>query len=445
MLLLSASNHFFPKIAIFIIFSFTMPSEHLEHERKLRFIIYIVDGYLMLFCVFIGVLFNAFSIIIFRRRNRGKFSLAQYYLVILLICQTALLCQCLLLYCLPTLIYGDTQISGLYTYVILIAHAFSGPSYIAITWIVLALAIERYFALRKPFAYRAMATAGRVKGIIAGLLVVTFIFCIPRLFEYKSITQCKNITSEVNSSTSCYLTVASTEILQINDSSLDNSGIGRWRGDVLKQLSGNFDGENETYWNVYHVWLIVVFATLLPSLVILFLTVRISCFLHNALKERRWLDATERNERSRNNVLKGERESNIMLIIVIIKFALSDPLPMVESVLGAEAPEDSPASAALQVSVANFLVALCCSINFFTFFAFGQRFRHECRKIIFGKRNIVASSRRNSTDETWLSQKVDVTIVSDSPPTKHSNTDIVTTSTAAETGFEETRANGQTN
>lgn len=83
-----------------------------------------------------------------------------------MICQTALLCQCLLLYCLPTLIYGDTQISGLYTYVILIAHAFSGPSYIAITWIVLALAIERYFALRKPFAYRAMATAGFVKKLI---------------------------------------------------------------------------------------------------------------------------------------------------------------------------------------------------------------------------------------------------------------------------------------
>uniref|UniRef100_A0A915AGR8 G-protein coupled receptors family 1 profile domain-containing protein n=3 Tax=Parascaris univalens TaxID=6257 RepID=A0A915AGR8_PARUN len=393
-----------------------MLSEQLESELTLRFIIYIVDGYLMLFCVFIGILFNTFSILIFRHRNRGKFSLAQYYLVILLICQTALLCQCLLLFCLPTLIYGDTQIKGLYTYVILIAHAFSGPSYIAITWIVLALAIERYFALRKPFAYRAMATAGRVKGIIAGLLVVTFIFCIPRLFEYKSITQCKNITSEVNSSTSCYLTVASTEILQ-----------------------------NETYWNVYHVWLIVVFATLLPSLVILFLTVRISCFLHYALKERRWLDATERYERSNNNVLKGERESNIMLIIVIIKFALSDPLPMVESVLGAEAPEDSPASAALQVSAANFLVALCCSINFFTFFAFGRQFRRECRKMLFGKRNIVASSRRNSTDETWLSQRVDVTIISYGRPIKHSNTDILTTSMAAETGFNEKQASGQTN
>lgn len=61
--------------------------------------------------------------------------------------------------------YGDTQVKGLYSFVILIAHALSGPSYVAITWIVLGLTIERYFALRKPLAHKALATARFVLGI----------------------------------------------------------------------------------------------------------------------------------------------------------------------------------------------------------------------------------------------------------------------------------------
>ncbi|VDM28987.1 unnamed protein product [Toxocara canis] len=197
-----------------------MSPQHLENERMLRSFIYFLDGYVTLFVVLIGISFNTFCMLIFQRMNRGKFSLAQYYLVIFLACQTALLCNCFLIYSLPTILYGDTRIKGPYSYVILIAHAFSGPSYIAITWIVLALTVERCFALQKPFAYRAMAKASRVKRIIIGLLVAAFIFCIPRLFEYKIVTECESnpldTSTDTVNSTTCFITTTSTELLQVS-------------------------------------------------------------------------------------------------------------------------------------------------------------------------------------------------------------------------------------
>lgn len=61
--------------------STTISPEHLANEDRLRLVIYIIDGYLTLLLVLIGSLFNVLSIFIFRRMNRGKFSLAQYYLV----------------------------------------------------------------------------------------------------------------------------------------------------------------------------------------------------------------------------------------------------------------------------------------------------------------------------------------------------------------------------
>ncbi|KHN86954.1 FMRFamide receptor [Toxocara canis] len=330
--------------------STTISPEHLANEDRLRLVIYIIDGYLTLLLVLIGSLFN----------------------VILLICQTVYLCNCLLIYCLPTLLYGDTQIKGFYSYVILISHAFSGPSYIASTWIVLALTIERYFALSKPLAYRAFATASRVRRILIGLLVAAFIFSFPRLFEYKPETKCAPVSlAMVDNSTNCYLTLVSTQLLQ-----------------------------NETYWSVYHVWLIQIFVTIVPSMFILVLTLRISCSLHQAMQKRESLRAEKREPNaSNNNSMKGEREPNVMLIMVILKFALSDPLPMAESALGAVAPEDSPAAAALIVSAANFLVALCSSINFLMFFASGRHFRRGFRRILCGENTVVNSPSSSTSDE----------------------------------------------
>ncbi|VDM47461.1 unnamed protein product [Toxocara canis] len=96
-----------------------------------------------------------------------------------------------------------------------------------------------------------------------------------------------------------------------------------------------------------------------------------------------------------------------MLIMVVIKFALSDPLPMAESVIGAVAPEDSPAAAALLVSAANFLVVLCCSINFIMFFVSGRHFRRECRRMVsFTKDEPLNSSVSNDTCSHRLSSSV---------------------------------------
>ncbi|KHN86958.1 hypothetical protein Tcan_02830 [Toxocara canis] len=65
--------------------STAMSPQHLEDERMLRLFIYFLDGYVTLFIVLIGISFNTFCMLIFQRMNRGKFSLAQYYLVVLVL------------------------------------------------------------------------------------------------------------------------------------------------------------------------------------------------------------------------------------------------------------------------------------------------------------------------------------------------------------------------
>ncbi|VDK46670.1 unnamed protein product [Anisakis simplex] len=140
--------------------------------------------------------------------------------------------------------------------------------------------------------------------------------------------------------------------------------------------------QSEIYWTVYHIYMVMVFVTVTPSIIILTLTFRITCFLRTARRERQNLRGSEQSERKTlSSSSKEEREPNIMIIMIAAKFALSDPLPMIESLIGAVAPEESPAMLALFASVGNLLVIFCNSVNFFLFYASGHRFRTECRKM----------------------------------------------------------------
>uniref|UniRef100_A0A8R1HSZ2 G_PROTEIN_RECEP_F1_2 domain-containing protein n=1 Tax=Caenorhabditis japonica TaxID=281687 RepID=A0A8R1HSZ2_CAEJA len=82
---------------------------------------------------------------------------------------------------------------------------------------------------------------------------------------------------------------------------------------------------------------------------------------------------------------RKDHKSNIMLVLVIAKFLVSDILPTVidvlEHVVGQSAFMRSPL-ASLFVDISNFLIVLNCSSNFWVFFVWGKRFRRSCRKCI---------------------------------------------------------------
>uniref|UniRef100_A0A914BUA0 G-protein coupled receptors family 1 profile domain-containing protein n=1 Tax=Acrobeloides nanus TaxID=290746 RepID=A0A914BUA0_9BILA len=144
---------------------------------------------------------------------------------------------------------------------------------------------------------------------------------------------------------------------------------------------------NITYWTIYHIVLGMLFVTLVPCLILLGLTLRISLALRTAIVKRKELcppekDLDDRNKKSSST--RKEHQANIMLVLVIVKFLISDIFPTVadvaEHMVGYETFMNSRI-ATLFVDLSNFLVVLNCSTNFWIFLFWGKRFRRGCRYI----------------------------------------------------------------
>jgi len=147
--------------------------------------------------------------------------------------------------------------------------------------------------------------------------------------------------------------------------------------------------EDQTYWTVYHIILAMLFVTLVPCLLLFGLTLRISIALRQAVVKRKALCAptSELDGRNKKNgCSKKEHRANVMLILVIAKFLVSDVLPAIidvlEHIVGTGVFMASP-MATLFVDISNFLVVLNCSTNFWIFLFWGKRFRKSCRRMFF--------------------------------------------------------------
>ncbi|KAK5974016.1 hypothetical protein GCK32_014243 [Trichostrongylus colubriformis] len=154
------------------------------------------------------------------------------------------------------------------------------------------------------------------------------------------------------------------------------------------QTSCHWEKENGVYWTVYHVLLAMLFVTLCPCLLLSAFTLRISLALRAAVTKRHSMCAPSADVDSRNRkglATKKEHKSNIMLVLVIAKFLVSDILPTVidvlEHVVGQSAFMQSPL-ASLFVDLSNFLIVLNCSSNFWVFVFWGKRFRRSCRHVL---------------------------------------------------------------
>ncbi|VDO55069.1 unnamed protein product [Haemonchus placei] len=152
----------------------------------------------------------------------------------------------------------------------------------------------------------------------------------------------------------------------------------------------------------------MLFVTLCPCLLLSAFTLRISLALRAAVTKRHSMCAPSADVDSRNRkglATKKEHKSNIMLVLVIAKFLVSDILPTVIDVLehvslailstndlhegldrifsivGQSAFMQSPL-ASLFVDLSNFLIVLNCSSNFWVFVIWGKRFRRSCRHVL---------------------------------------------------------------
>ncbi|CCD64788.1 G-protein coupled receptors family 1 profile domain-containing protein [Caenorhabditis elegans] len=319
---------------------------------------HLLNGYFTAFFVFTGIILNLLSVSIFLRKERAGTPAIQYYLVTLTLWQTALLANAFLLYSFPNLWWGHLVSQGTYVYLYPYVYTFANTTHTGSVWIVLTLTIDRYLALCQPLKHRAIGKKRRVRRLMIVVSAMAVMFSIPRFFEVHVILICDE------DQLSCVATIDRTELF-----------------------------DNRLYWTIYHVILAMVFVTLLPCLILFALTLRITIALRSAIAKRKSLCAPNSDidtrcksiKSSRYNSSRKDHKSNIMLVLVIAKFLVSDILPTVidvlEHVVGQSAFMRSPL-ASLFVDISNFLIVLNCSSNFWVFFVWGKRFRRSCRKCI---------------------------------------------------------------
>ncbi|CAI2357712.1 unnamed protein product [Caenorhabditis sp. 36 PRJEB53466] len=318
---------------------------------------HLLNGYFTAFFVFTGIALNLLSVSIFLRKERAGTPAIQYYLVTLTLWQTALLANAFLLYSFPNLWWGHLVSQGTYVYLYPYVYTFANTTHTGSVWIVLTLTIDRYLALCQPLKHRAIGKKRRVRRLMIAVSIMAVCFSVPRFFEVHVVFICEHPIY-------CVATIDRTELF-----------------------------DNRLYWTIYHVILAMMFVTLLPCLILFALTLRISIALRSAIAKRKSLCAPNSDIESRCKSIKSSRynssrkdhKSNIMLVLVIAKFLISDILPTVidvlEHVVGQSAFMRSPL-ASLFVDISNFLIVLNCSSNFWVFFVWGKRFRRSCRKCI---------------------------------------------------------------
>uniref|UniRef100_A0A7E4UTE8 G_PROTEIN_RECEP_F1_2 domain-containing protein n=1 Tax=Panagrellus redivivus TaxID=6233 RepID=A0A7E4UTE8_PANRE len=317
-----------------------------------------LNGYLTLFCVSSGIVLNILCIYVFLKYRSGS-PVIQYYLVTLTLWQTALLCNAFLLYCLPTLIFGHIVSRGYYVYLYPFVYTFANTTHTGTVWIILTLTIDRYLALCQPLKHRAIGKRSRVKRLMVAVSLLAVIFSLPRFFEVT--------------------TVDCDFYNETTDASLN---------DCLPQVARTTLVDDQTYWTVYHIVLSVLFVTFVPCLLLFALTLRISIALRRAITRRKALCAptSDLDGRNKKNACsKKEHRANVMLILVIAKFLVSDVLPAIidvlEHIVGSGAFMQS-SLATLFVDISNFLLVLNCSTNFWIFLFWGKRFRRSCRHMM---------------------------------------------------------------
>uniref|UniRef100_A0A0N5ANR9 G_PROTEIN_RECEP_F1_2 domain-containing protein n=1 Tax=Syphacia muris TaxID=451379 RepID=A0A0N5ANR9_9BILA len=320
-------------------------------QKFAEVISYILNGFFTAFFVFTGVFLNVICVIIHAKYNRRNTPIIHYYLIALTGWQTALLINAFFLYSFPTLMLGRIEQGG-YAYVYPIAYTLANATHTATVWIVLMLTIDRYFALCRPLTHHVGGGRSRTKWLVILSSIFAVVFCMPRYFEICVVTACES------DGTNCF-----PMIIQTNFSS------------------------NPTYFKIYRIALVTLTVTVLPCVLIFIFTLTISCELRRAYLRRKSLcpKTSDQAVRTRKLEMRKDRKANIMLVLVIAKFLLSDVLPtvadVVELVMGSEVFNVS-STATILVAISNFLLVVNCSTNFWVFLLWGKHFRDMFKELM---------------------------------------------------------------
>lgn len=293
------------------------------------------------------------------------------YLVALAVWDSLLLISSFLLYSLPVLLYGRVYIFGSYVPFYPLFYTFSNVTNTGSIWTVVVLAVERYFALCKPLKYITWDTEPRAKMLLSGVAAFAVLYHVPKYFEI-SILYCLETTGLYS-------------VAVMDSSSLR---------------------ENAVYKLFYKIMGGMMFFSVGPLLILIFLTVRVSMAIRENMKfqrkassrkstkETRRAPSPSESRSSKNSpspAAKRKTENNeekkmdLMLVAVMIKFCVCHTLPMVLDLCETLMSQFHIPFIELMVDISNVLVVADSSCNFAIYFIFGVKFRRNVKLICSGR------------------------------------------------------------
>lgn len=327
---------------------------------------YYVSGPLLTFFIVIGLLGNAACMYVFRPfRNAGTRGTPPIYIYLfgLAMWDFVLLCSSFMLYNLPELTRGSILTDPNYVSTRPYVYCTTNAAHTISNWVVVALGVERYFALCHPFKHR-MLDDGRRRAayVVTGISVAGILYSLPRLFEvlyeFSSVPEC--IVNEDGA----------LELL--SDSSSETT---------VRQ--------NVLYRTLYKIVGGTVLYSVGPFLCLLLVSIRVSAairkqrsFRNRNLQQCCQTDQPQPNGKRdhQNNTTRDNcsHSINIMLVAVMVKLlfvhALPTGLDVAETAMRDEEFSNDQTIEYL-INFLTLLLAVNSSCNFFIYYICSKRFR----------------------------------------------------------------------
>ena len=296
----------------------------------------------------LGVIGNTLSIIVLS--NRRMQSSTSYYLIALSVFDIIVLISLVLFMSLPT-VYIATGALEWYYRAYPYMHPFAYPTALTAQtcsiYTTVAFTVERYIAVCMPLKAAKMCTASKARKTILILIVVSIVYNIPRMLEFKTVVSVDPMTNE---------TTAIYDYTEL--------------------------GKNSTFRHIYFIYMQLVVMLAIPFVLLAVLNTQL-------------IRAVKRSEQATGKVntkTKKENSLTIMLISVVVVFMICQVPSIADNILMVTLSQEtlySPPFVKI-TTISNLMVITNSAINFYVYCVFGKKFRRVfCR--IFCKCNLKAS------------------------------------------------------
>ncbi|XP_041369740.1 FMRFamide receptor-like isoform X1 [Gigantopelta aegis] len=302
---------------------FKPPQE--EWEKMVSFYLSGVITTIIICCGLVG---NLLTVIVLTRRTMHTST--NCFLTALAIWDSMVLTVTLFLICLYEFSDGFTR--TVWPYVVTFVYPFGLVAQTSTIWLTVSFTVERYIAVCHPLKAAVMCTIPRARIVIVSVTVVSFIYNIPRWFEYRLVDYVHHATNS-----SCVIFVPTD---------LEKSAL---------------------YNKIYFGWLYFMVMCMIPLCSLAILNTFLILAVKRSIRQRRDMNVRQSRE---NNV-------TIMLTSVVMLFIICQVPALVYNMAYAIDTQSTHTHFGWKLlsTIRNFLVNLNSGINFILYCALGQKFR----------------------------------------------------------------------